>query len=192
MSNPLRHEPLPGDSIQDTFRTIVRLANKHGSRVVAAFNGSEIEARPGDIPEFLITAWFKDLEDEREEWRRSPEGIEATRRQEEARERARAAEAEGILPFTLRDEPGWRKAVEVNTDPYGSCVVRYAARWANRMEARLGSGERLVDIAEEESSAADLEGITGFMYGCAVSLLADVWKHGEELRQWHKQSGAAQ
>jgi len=28
-------------------------------------------------------------------------------------------------------------------------------------------------------------GITGFMYGCAVNLLSQCWKHGEELRKWH-------
>lgn len=29
------------------------------------------------------------------------------------------------------------------------------------------------------------EGITGFMYGCAVSALAHFWAHGEALRRWH-------
>lgn len=32
---------------------------------------------------------------------------------------------------------------------------------------------------------ANTDGITGFMYGCAVSGLAKFWKHGEQLRRWH-------
>jgi hypothetical protein len=31
----------------------------------------------------------------------------------------------------------------------------------------------------------DAEGITGFMFGCAVLVLAKCWKYGEALRRWH-------
>ena len=41
------------------------------------------------------------------------------------------------------------------------------------------------DVANECSNEADTEGITGFMYGAAVSVLASCWEHGEELRRWH-------
>ena len=47
-----------------------------------------------------------------------------------------------------------------------------------------GQGERLAAIASECSYLAD-SGITGFMYGAAVSTLARVWIHGEALRLWH-------
>ena len=40
-------------------------------------------------------------------------------------------------------------------------------------------------IANQASQAADIEGITGFMYGCATNILSQVWKHGDELREWH-------
>jgi hypothetical protein len=43
----------------------------------------------------------------------------------------------------------------------------------------------LSDIAEECSTLADIEGITGFMYGCAVNILTQCWAHGKELREWH-------
>lgn len=88
-------------------------------------------------------------------------------------------------PFTLLDAEGWRKTVEINDDPYGSCAVMYAARWANMMEARMAEGATLEDIAKATSHEADTEGITGFMYGCAVSILSQVWIHGEQLRRWH-------
>ena len=53
------------------------------------------------------------------------------------------------------------------------------------MEAEMAKGKKLTDIAEKTSNDADKEGITGFMYGCAVQALVAFWEHGEELRQWH-------
>jgi len=72
-----------------------------------------------------------------------------------------------------------------NTNPYGSAIFRYAEKWANLMEERLTKGEKIEDIAKELSHKADTEGITGFMYGCAVSILSQCWEYGEELREWH-------
>lgn len=42
-----------------------------------------------------------------------------------------------------------------------------------------------VDNADRLSREADTEGITGFMYGCAVSILSQCWEYGEYLRKWH-------
>ena len=79
----------------------------------------------------------------------------------------------------------WDKTVAANDDPYGKAGVSYTQRWAEMMEAKLEAGEKLEDIADKTSHEADTEGITGFMYGCAVSILSQVWEHGEELRRWH-------
>jgi hypothetical protein len=87
--------------------------------------------------------------------------------------------------FTVKDADAWSRCVSNNQDPYGFGAVSYAARWAAMMEARIAAGAKLEDIAKETSHKADTEGITGFMYGCAVSILSAVWKHGEDLRQWH-------
>lgn len=70
-------------------------------------------------------------------------------------------------------------------DGYGEAVFHYAKRWAEQMEARIDAGEKLEAVAKEESHKADTEGITGFMYGTAVSALAHLWVHGEALRRWH-------
>ena len=43
----------------------------------------------------------------------------------------------------------------------------------------------IVENADRLSHEADTEGITGFMYGCAVSILSQYWEYGEELRKWH-------
>lgn len=72
-----------------------------------------------------------------------------------------------------------------NTDPYGSACFRYAVAWADLMEVKLTQGAKLADIASAASHETDIEGITGFMYGAAVSILSTCWVHGEELRRWH-------
>jgi hypothetical protein len=85
----------------------------------------------------------------------------------------------------IKDLEGWEKGLANNTDPYGRRCYTYAAAWADLMESRMASGERLEDIAKETSHEADTDGITGFMYGAAVSILSGVWEHGEQLRRWH-------
>ena len=85
----------------------------------------------------------------------------------------------------LKDAEGWAKAKAVNTDPYGACILSYAEDWANFMEREMAEGKTIKEMAEDTSREADTDGITGFMYGAAVSMLAQVWAHGDELRRWH-------
>ena len=73
-------------------------------------------------------------------------------------------------------------------DPYGAGILRFATRWAEAMEIEMEGGKKLDEVASECEREADDEGITGFMYGCAVGYLSDVWEHGEKLRQWHNKS----
>lgn len=75
---------------------------------------------------------------------------------------------------------------EMNSkDGYSKGVVDYTERWAVTMEAKIAEGAKLEDIAKDTSHAADTDGITGFMYGCAVQALSHFWIHGEQLRRWH-------
>lgn len=53
------------------------------------------------------------------------------------------------------------------------------------MQVEMTNGKNLEDVADVASYEADLEGITGFMYGRAVVALSHYWKHGEQLRRWH-------
>lgn len=83
-------------------------------------------------------------------------------------------------------EADYDRFVETNShDGYSYSVVKYMHWWTDLMEAEMANGKKLEDIAEKTSHDADKEGITGFMYGCAVAALADFWEYGEELRQWH-------
>lgn len=79
----------------------------------------------------------------------------------------------------------WEKGLANNQDPYGNACYRYCSEWATRMEAQMAVGKKIAEIAERTSHEADDEGITGFMYGMAVSILASAWLHGEALRLWH-------
>lgn len=87
--------------------------------------------------------------------------------------------------MTLKDQAAWDQFVSKNTDPYGKAIVAFAERWANLMEPQIKAGKTLAQVADKASVRADTEGITGFMYGCAVSTLAKTWEYGEDLRRWH-------
>ena len=86
----------------------------------------------------------------------------------------------------FKDQNQWLEGLQKNADPYGAAVFTFAENWANLMEEQLEKGCKLENVAKETSSqAAKDTGITGFQYGCAVSILAGTWEHGESLRQWH-------
>ena len=86
----------------------------------------------------------------------------------------------------FKDEKKWKKFEEVNSkDSYSKEVVRYSKSWAELMEIKIDSGSNIEDIAKDTSHEADIKGISGFMYGCAVETLSIYWEYGEELRRWH-------
>jgi hypothetical protein len=87
--------------------------------------------------------------------------------------------------MNITNQDAWQAWVDNNTDAYGRGVITYAERWADAMETATARGETLQQCAERTSHEADTEGITGFMYGMAVSVLASCWSYGEELRRWH-------
>ncbi|MCQ4893248.1 hypothetical protein NE607_09165 [Dorea longicatena] len=76
-----------------------------------------------------------------------------------------------------------------NSDPYGRACFTYAERWAGLLEKKIAESadpeKAIVDNAGKLSHEADIEGITGFMYGAAVSILSQCWLYGEYLRKWH-------
>lgn len=91
-------------------------------------------------------------------------------------------------PMQFKDDASrqnWEKGLANNQDPYGNACYQYASEWATRMEFEIAKGGKIKDIAKRTSNEADDEGITGFMYGCAVNILAGAWLHGEALRLWH-------
>ena len=101
----------------------------------------------------------------------------------DAKRRAAEGNLVGAPPLDLADEAGWRSWRDNNTDPYGAAVFSYAERWARLMQAEMARGEPIEAVAERASHEADVEGISGFQYGAAVSVLEKCWKHGDRLRE---------
>lgn len=100
---------------------------------------------------------------------------------------ASGAASRPLPEFAISDPTQWNKFLEDESqNPYGFACLRYAARWANLMEARLAAGATdVASIAKETSHEADDDGITGFMYGVSVFMLSKCWARGEDLRRWH-------
>lgn len=89
------------------------------------------------------------------------------------------------IEMEIVDKDNYLIGKDKNTDPYGACIYEYAEGWAKLMQVRIALGEQVKDIAEKTSHEMHFLGISGFMYGAAVSILSQYWKHGEELRKWH-------
>lgn len=185
----VRLEMLLGQSIQSACAEAVIRARADNCQVGFDFNGQMIVVTPETDPEQAAQAYMDECDRKHQEYLASQEYRD---RQEELakKERERKAKVDAFLvdgpeAMTLTDADGWEQAKAANTDPYGGAVMTYAERWARIMEARMNHGERLEDIADECSHLANEEGITGFMFGAAVSTLAHVWKYGRELMVWH-------
>jgi hypothetical protein len=85
----------------------------------------------------------------------------------------------------ISNQDRWDEWVKNNQDPYGSGVIRFAERWADIIERDLAAGVPFATAARDGANEADTEGITGFMYGAAVTVLATSWERGDQLRRWH-------
>ena len=109
---------------------------------------------------------------------------EEYRKKEAAEKAVFEVKVKGI-EIELKDSDGWNKSREANTDPYGKAALDYAEYWAKLMQVEIANGSTIIECAERTSHELGFLGITGFMYGCAVNLLSQTWKHGEELRKWH-------
>lgn len=102
----------------------------------------------------------------------------------------RSLEREENMKIVEGHEKEYKDWYDKNSDGYGSAYFTYAERWAEMLENKIESSTEdvmkvIVDNADKLSHEADTEGITGYMYGCAVSILSQYWKYGEYLRKWH-------
>ncbi len=184
------YEPMAGENVSETAKRMVALAKKTKGVVTAKFNDIALTAKPEtDSPDAIVQYYQTELNRRHEVYVKSPEYKKRQREAEEDQRRQdlmlKGALAAAPEKMTLRDEEGWKKAVAANKDGYGGGVMSFAERWARLMEGRMANGDTLEACADEASSLANNEGITGFMYGCAVSILSQVWIHGDQLRRWH-------
>lgn len=103
----------------------------------------------------------------------------------EDKEKADFAEKVKGLQMEFKNKDAWDRGLSVNTDPYGGCVYEYAEGWAKLMQREILNGKKVHECAEKTSFELGFLGITGFMYGAAVSVLSECWLYGEQLRKWH-------
>ncbi len=167
------------------------------------FNGAYVSVTAKNAnPEKIVQLWNKKMEEnrikyekEREEYMKTPEyrakrakELKAQSRAEHVHEHILSVDESTEMMFK-DDEAAknWNTFVENNSkDPYSNGVVTYARRWAKYMQYIMQKQNKSVfEIAKQTSHSTDIEGITGFMYGCAVNVLSQCWKYGEELRKWH-------
>lgn len=185
----LTYEPRPGQWVDDAIKGALLLASAMNEPVSITFNAVTLTVTPDSTAEELSEFYSDECRRQSEEYERSPE---FKKRQEEARLKA-AADAEvlrGALALasaepTFRNTATWEKGLRNNEAGYGRAVYDFASTWARLMEGRIAQGDTVEKCAEEASHiAAANAGITGFQYGCAVSILAHCWIHGEALRRW--------
>jgi len=71
-------------------------------------------------------------------------------------------------------------------DAYGRAILTFATRWADLMEAYIMEthDKDFHNFADKLSFQADEEGLTGYMFSCAVAFLRDCWIYGKELAAW--------
>jgi len=186
----LKYDAVPGETIKEAAAAMSKMANEMNQQVKCVFNDIELIADVGcDLADTIVAQFWKESDRRSKEYAESEEykkqRIEMDRKHNERLSKQKAMLDKAPFQMSLMDHRLWKVAVETNKDGYGSCVVRYADKWARLMELQMSEGVALESCAEEMAHLADDEGITGFMYGCAVGILAKVWLHGESLRVWH-------
>ena len=103
----------------------------------------------------------------------------------EAKRKHTEAKLANAPEMKIANEATWQSWKDNNQDGYGGAVIAYAERWARLMQVELAAGKELEDIAYAASYEADIDSISGAMYGAAVQVLATSWEHGDQLRRWH-------
>ena len=180
------YETCPGRNIREVVASAIERAVLHGEPVCFTFNGEEIVVQPTDTVEAVYAAWKRRLDEAHAAWEASPKGQAAAREQKAHEERAAAFVAKGYASFDRIDPFVWVEGIIAQKGgQYGLACYRYAAQWAALMDAAMAAGETVEACADHCSREANVEGITGFMYGAAVGILAKCWRHGERLRCWH-------
>lgn len=205
-------EVSPGADINATIARAVAESLLRGGRVTFTFNGVAVVVDGTSDTNLIYRDWSRALHGCLEKGTvvgpypnavLSPEEVAhdaAVAKADEERASIRQAEwdkkkatghktmqelLEGATPLELKDTHAWNVFRDANTDPYGKRCVDYARDWGRLMQVQLARGKTIAQCAGEMSTLADHDGITGFMYGAAGSILRKCWVHGDALNTWH-------
>ena len=92
------------------------------------------------------------------------------------------------MPLVKQEE--WQKQVDINTDPYGGCVVKVAGEVMRRLDLPEYKEFNTHKIICDAEHGIGEEGITGFMAGCIAQIVSHCHSRGEEFRQkWNLENG---
>lgn len=157
------------------------------------FNGREIQVTTVEDMKLQWEKIAEKKEEDYQKWLLSDEGIKEQKKQKKAEEKQKrlVKERKSLLAseqMTVYNHLLYKTFEENNSqDPYGLGVLHFAKAWAIYMEKDIIANNNILtkEIMESCCTKADTEGITGFMYGCAVGFLSKCWIYGEQLRQIH-------
>ncbi len=205
-----KYKVYAGSQIKDTLREAITIAKKTHRDVSFDFNGVTVVVNEGSDPALLHREWdralsgyttskkvgpFPNKELSEEEKKSDAEKAAKTRKKmeiEDAKAAANAARRKLEALEYLEDAPPFEGNEMLlaqfktnNKSSYGARVVTYAEDWARMMQKETASGKALEDVVKSTSRKADYDGITGYMYDFAVAILAQCWKHGNQLRVHH-------
>lgn len=199
----IKAEAIAGDHIKEFLKTISRCFspynNMYGVKGVKIsfneFSMTVYEWNVNHIYEMYETScdmthelWEKEWE----EYIHSPEYIRkrAKSLKKECRhkvvlEKIRKFQKNG--EFSVKETEIWETCKRVNSeDAYSKAVIRYTIIWTQYMEYLIQKyGMKISEIWDRCSNLADVDGVTGFMYGAAASIISRVWQYGEEFRKYY-------
>lgn len=77
----------------------------------------------------------------------------------------------------------WNELINIG---YSIEIIRFAQKWAERMQEEILKGEQVDAIAERAACVvAKGKDIPAYMQYCAMVILSDVWHYGDELKMWY-------
>lgn len=201
---------MAGANITDTIAEAIALATDKNRTIVFEFNGVNVSVAADSNSDLIYRDWSRALsgyieknvgpnpnpvltDEEKDNDARIAAENEQRRQERQAEYAAKATAKRNATesrladapPMEVSDEAAWQSWKDNNQDGYGAGVITFAERWARLMQVEMASGKKLEDIASATSHEADTDGITGFMYGAAISTLATSWVYGDQLRRWH-------
>ena len=167
---------------------MAKIANHHGRPANYVSDGITITVRPGDNPTAVLDAFKAKKAQRIVAFWQSDRGRHLFESLEDLENSAAAAKLQPIKSFTQSNPAFWETVLVANSDPAQPDflrALRWGARWANLLEAGMGVGARLEDIADPMSRVADVEGYPEAYLPWVIMVLEEVWVHGHELSAWY-------
>ena len=191
-----------GGTVDEFCNTISKCFNPYNNfyglkGVEIRFNQFSIlinEQNVNSIRTLYDRCWSMDCELGKQEWevyshspeyiRKRAKALKKDCRHKVVVDKVRAFQKDGEFEVKTTSKSEWEKCKRANTEDYGKAIISYATLWIQYMEYLTKRyGMSISKIWNECSNLADIEGVTGFMYGAAASMISRVWKHGEEFRK---------